>query len=74
MHAGDGEEEGEPECNHISQVFCNLAENTGELLVKTVPTQLHLPVAKNHLRLDNEQISAFTKTMHASDLHAGSIS
>lgn len=63
VHAGDGEEEGEPECNHhIYQVFCNLAENTGELLVK------------NHLRLDNEQISAITKTMHASDLHAVSIS
>lgn len=60
---GDGEEGGELECNHIYQVFCNLAENTVESLVKTDTTQLYLPVAKNHLRLDNEQISAFTETM-----------
>lgn len=60
---GDGEEGGQLECNHVNQVFCNLAENTAELLVKTDTTQLHLPVAKNQLRLDNEQISAVTKTM-----------
>lgn len=29
---------------------------------RLTPTQLHLPVAKNQLRLDNEQLSVFTKT------------
>ena len=30
---------------------------------RLTPTQTHLPVAKNQLRQDNEQLSALTKTM-----------
>lgn len=40
LHVGDGEEGRQLECNHINQMFCNLAENTAELLVKTDTTQL----------------------------------
>lgn len=30
---------------------------------RLTPTQLHSPIAKSQLRLDNEQLSAFTKTV-----------
>lgn len=66
---GDGEEGGELECNHIYQVFCSLAENTTDLLVKTDSTELYLPVAKNQLRLDNKHISAFTMVRLACGEH-----
>lgn len=33
LEAGEGQ--GELDCNHINQVFCNLAENIAELLVET---------------------------------------
>lgn len=59
LQAGDGG--GELDCNHINQLFCNLAETLQNRWWRLTPTQLHLPVAKNEPRLDNEQLSAFTK-------------
>lgn len=35
LQEGDRGGGGELDCNYINQVFCNLAENTAELLVET---------------------------------------
>lgn len=53
---------GEPDFNHINQVFCNLAENTAESLMETNTHTTALTCSQEPARLDNEQLSVFTET------------